>query len=324
MGRVITNDLTWSVSRSRLFRSCQRAYYYQYYGAWGGWDPNAPERTRLLYTLKQITSFPLWGGSTVHDVIKDALLQFRSQRRLPEVAELQQAARNRLNAGWRQSRQKLWQQDPKRNVNLFEHYYAQDGEEVPREEIDALRTKVFDALENFRNCPVVDAIRDLDPAHWGEVDVLNSFVAGILPAQENAPELPLKVWCALDFSYLDDQGCLHIVDWKTGTEHREELRLQLACYALYAMETRHLPLEQLRLEGVFLNDGGRLSTYDINNETLLAAKDQMLNSAKAMRCKLQDPVDNTASEEDFLCTTNPAFCQACSYRQVCPRARGEE
>ncbi|MCQ2396868.1 MAG: PD-(D/E)XK nuclease family protein [Lentisphaeria bacterium] len=323
MSRILTNDLTWSVSRSRLFRSCQRAYYYQYYGAWGGWDPKAPERARLLYILKQMTSFPLWGGAIVHDVIKDCLIEFQSRRVLPELSALQEAARAKLNAGWKQSRSKAWQQDPKRNANLFEHYYAQDGEQVPPEEIAALRAKVFDALESFRNCEILTNIEHLDATQWGTIDTLTNFVVGELPAQENAPALPLKIWCALDFSYMDNDGILHIVDWKTGTEHRDELRLQLACYALFAMHTYKLPLEKISLEGVFLNDGGRLSTYEIKNESIVSGKDQILNSALAMRAKLRDPVENLAEEDDFLCTTNPAFCATCPYQQICPRAKGE-
>lgn len=323
MSKVLTNDLTWSVSRSRLFRTCQRAYYYQYYGAWGGWDPNAPETARLLYILKQMTSFPLWGGAIVHDVIKDCLIEFQSRRVLPELTALQEAARAKLNAGWKQSRSKAWLQDPKRNTNLFEHYYAQDGQQVPPEEIAALRTKVFDALESFRNCQILTNIEHLDATQWGTIDTLTNFVVGELPAQENAPALQLKIWCALDFSYMDNDGVLHIVDWKTGNEHRDELRLQLASYALFAMHTYKLPLEKISLEGVFLNDGGRISTYEIKNESIVSVKDQILNSALAMRAKLRDPVENLAEEDDFLCTTNPVFCATCPYQKVCPRALGE-
>lgn len=321
MAKELTNDLTWSVSRSRLFRTCQRAYYYQYYGAWGGWALDAPSQARLLYILKQMNSFPLWGGSIVHDVIRDCLKEFQATRVLPEVSALQEKARAKLNLGWKQSRNREWEKDPKHCTNLFEHYYAQEGQQVSNEEIAALRSKVFDALESFRNCDVLAAIQNLDNSHWGTIDLLSSFIVGELPATEIAPALQLKVWCALDFSYMDNDGILHIVDWKTGNEHKEELRQQLACYALYAMQTHHIPLERLSLEGVILNDGGRISTYEIKNDAIIAAKDQILNSANAMRAKLRDQVNNIAEEDDFLCTTNPAFCATCPYRQVCPNTQ---
>lgn len=319
--KPLVNDLTWSVSRNRLFRACPRAYYYQYYGAWGGWASDAPGQARLLYTLKQMTSFPLWGGSVVHQVIQEALQQMRESRVLPTLDQLQQRARALLNAGWKQSRDKLWKQDPKRNVNLFEHYYVREGGEITREEIDALREKVFSALEGFLSSGVPQAVLPLDATQWGRIDMLDSFVAGELPATDNAPALPLKVWCALDFSYVDPEGLLHILDWKTGTEHREELRLQLACYALYAMDALHFPLEKLRLMGVFLNDSGRISTYEISSESLVNAKSQILNSSQAMRNCLRDPVENLAEEETFPCAANPQCCTRCPFLQVCPAAQ---
>ena len=322
MGKPITNDLTWSVSRARLFRSCQKAYYYAYYGAWGGWSVEAPERTRLLYCLKQVQSFPLWGGGIVHEVIRDALTQFAMRRRPIDVNDLQNAARALLRRGWVESRDRLWEQNPKRAVNLFEHYYG-EGREIPREQTDALKENIYAALENFAHCDTLAELLTLPPQNWVELDQLESFIVGELPADDRAPAAPLKVWCAIDLAYFDAQGVLHIIDWKTGSEHKEELRLQLACYAIYAMKKYQLPLEKIILGGVILNDGGRLSPYAISRESLVNATDQMLKSACAMRGKLQDIEANTANEEDFDCTQNPAVCNSCPYRQVCPGVNGQ-
>lgn len=316
--KPFVNDLTWSVSRSRLFRSCPRAYYYQYYGSWGGWSYQAPAQARLLYLLKQMTSFPLWGGDVVHRLIKKTLLTFQETRQIPSLAQLQEEARQALNQGWQESRKGLWKQDPKGRTNLFEHYYGEEGETVSPEQIQALRTKVFDAMEGFLSCGVLEALAPLPVGQWGSVDRLDTFVAGELPPMGNAPALPLKVWCALDLSYQDSQGLLHILDWKTGSEHREELRLQLSCYALYALETWNVPLERISLEGVFLNDAGRISHYEISPETLVTAREQILKSANAMRAKLQDPLQNTTQEEDFPCTSDPRNCSRCPFRKVCP------
>ena len=52
----VDNAFSWSRSRDGAFQECRRRYFYQYYGAWGGWDPTAPEETRRLYVLKQLSS----------------------------------------------------------------------------------------------------------------------------------------------------------------------------------------------------------------------------------------------------------------------------
>jgi len=48
------NEFSWSISRDRVFQTCPRQYYFNYYGYWGGWETDAPERTRQIYVLKQL------------------------------------------------------------------------------------------------------------------------------------------------------------------------------------------------------------------------------------------------------------------------------
>ena len=63
----LANEFSWSRSRDATFQDCRRKYFYQYYGAWGGWDPGAPPDVRRLYILKQLSSRQQWAGRIVHD-----------------------------------------------------------------------------------------------------------------------------------------------------------------------------------------------------------------------------------------------------------------
>jgi hypothetical protein len=67
------NEFSWSISRDRLFQTCPRQYYFNYYAYWGGWDLNAPERTRQIYILKQLKNRYMWAGAKVHDCIERTL-----------------------------------------------------------------------------------------------------------------------------------------------------------------------------------------------------------------------------------------------------------
>ncbi len=71
------NKFSWSISRDRIFQACPRQYYFNYYGYWGGWDLNAPERTRQIYILKQLQNRFMWSGAKVHDFIKHTLTNLR-------------------------------------------------------------------------------------------------------------------------------------------------------------------------------------------------------------------------------------------------------
>jgi hypothetical protein len=309
MAKVLTNDLSWSVSRWQQYQHCQRAYYYAYYGSWGGWERNSPERTRQLYILKNLKSLLMWAGSIVHDIIKEALEQCSHGVELPTTEEMQNRARLFLRQGWVESTTKEWLNYPKK-TNLFELYYG-DGKSLPREQTDYIKERVYNSLESFANSPFVREAVKLPVASWKSIDSLESF-------QLNN----CKIWGAIDFAFVDKDGIFHIVDWKTGGENPAALRLQLACYALLAMDKWKIPLEDLALHGVFLNDGGRKSDYPLDAESLVSTKDQILMNIEVLKRKLRDPENNLADEDDFAFTGCPQRCESCNFRQACPCITG--
>lgn len=308
--KKLVNELTWSVSRAQLFQACPRAYYYTYYGAWGGWEDDASPVTRKLYILKNIKPLAMWAGSVVHSLIKDTLDEFARSGRRPETAALQEQARARMNAGWKEAVGREWEQYPSRRTNLFELYYG-NGRTLPVETTRAIRERVFTCLESFVMSPTVREILALPYSCWKTNDVLDTFMCN-----------DVKVWCALDFAYVDADGVCHVLDWKTGAENRATLRQQLACYALYAMGKWSVPLEKLNLHGIFLLDGGRKSDYPVQPDLLVSVQDQIVTSSQAMRTKLRDPEKNVAEEEDFPCTPSEYVCGQCSFREVCPAVNG--
>ena len=311
MAKVLTNDLSWSVSRWQQYQYCQRAYYYAYYGSWGGWEIGAPERTRQLYILKNLKSMLMWAGSIVHEILKEALEQCARTRALPSIEELQAKGRLLLRKGWVESTTKEWLNYPKK-TNLFELYYG-DGKNLPKEQTDYIKERVYNCLEAFATSPFVKEVVSLPYLQWKSIDTLESF-------QLN----DCKVWGAIDFAFTDNDGLFHIVDWKTGGENPSSLRLQLACYALMAMDKWKIRLEDLALHGVFLNDGGRKSDYPIDAELLVSVKEQILTSIETLRRKLRDPEKNLADEEDFAFTGCPQNCESCSFRAACPCITGQE
>ncbi|MBN2451928.1 MAG: PD-(D/E)XK nuclease family protein [Lentisphaeria bacterium] len=306
----LANEFSWSVSRDHVFRECRRAYYYTYYGAWGGWEAEAPERTRLLYRLKNIKSLAMWAGSVVHDTIAEALNRYTRTGQPPTAGELQARARTRLRSGWIESVNREWLARPKK-TNLFELYYG-NGTSLPAEMTDRTRKRVYDCLAAFAESAVLREILAVPYLDWKPVDSLDSFdLEG------------LKVWCAIDFAYTDPSGTLRIVDWKTGSERRESLSVQMACYALYAASAWFVPLEQVRTYGVFLGEDGRVSPCSTSPEVLVQTKDLVLSSAAAMRQLLRDVEANVAEEDSFPFCENEAACRRCNFREACPTIEGD-
>jgi len=308
--RKLANELTWSVSRAGLFDECRRAYYYNYYGAWGGWEREAPERTRRLYILKNIRTLPMWAGGIVHETISEALGRYARTGQPITAGELQARARTQLRSGWLEAVQREWLAQPKK-TNLHELYYG-NGQSLPRETTEAIRERANECLTAFAESAVLREILAAPYLNWKPIDKLASFDLD-----------GLKVWCAIDFAYDDPGGNLRLIDWKTGAEDRESLTTQLACYALYAAHTWFVPLDRLRLQGVFLRETARVSEYPLGPEALVNAKDTILTSAAAMRAVLDDVATNQASEERFPFCENERTCRRCNFRQACPYIGGD-
>ena len=80
----LVNDFSWSRTRDNVFQECRRRYYYQYYGAWGGWDADADPLIRRLYILKQLATRQMWAGRLVHEAVERSLLALRDGHGLSE------------------------------------------------------------------------------------------------------------------------------------------------------------------------------------------------------------------------------------------------
>jgi hypothetical protein len=305
MKRKLENEFSWSVSRAQLFASCPRAYYYNYYGSWGGWEVDAPERTRQLYMLKNIKPLAMWAGSIVHDTIKEALEAFARGEGFPQLTQLQELALTKMRQGWTEAVRQEWLRYPKR-TNILELYYG-NRKNLPREQTDSIKERVLTCMDAFAHSATLAEIMQTPYLQWKPVDTLDTFFVD-----------DTKIWCAIDFAYVGPDSILHIIDWKTGSEHRATLRQQLACYALYAMEKWHHPLEKIAMHGVFLFDGGRRSDYPVAPDLLISVKDQILSSIQAMKGKLTDVETNAAEEDNFPCTPSEFNCRQCPFREACP------
>lgn len=305
----LTNDFTWSVSRDKLFRSCRRAYYHQYYGAWGGWESDAPAAVRQLYILKNLKTLPMWAGSIVHETIAEALRRYAHKSAPIRAGELQARARSKLRAGWVEAVNEEWRRSPKK-TNLQELYYG-NGKSLPAAQTERIKERVYASLAAFADSDTLREILAAPYMNWKPIDQLDSFTLDTL-----------KVWCAVDFAYVDPSGRLRVLDWKTGREDPASLQLQLACYALYALETWHAAPDQLRLEAVFLGEQARIRECTPEPQQLIEVQETILCSAAAMRELLADSARNQACESAFSGCGDARTCGHCPFREVCSCVAG--
>jgi hypothetical protein len=302
----LTNDFTWSKSRHEKFKECLRAYYYQYYGSWGGWEALAGSPVRELYVLKKLSSRWQWAGSVVHDTLKQLLGRARRTGQFRTLDEVLASTRDRARRQWSVSREKSYWREASQITGLVEHEYA---EPVANEEWKRIWDEVIEgSLRAFYASETLGLIRQTPREKWLTVDELDSwFFEGT------------KTWVAVDFAFTDAGGVIHILDWKTGRERAVD-HTQVGIYALYAQQKWGAALQGVMGGLVYLSTpaGDRVSV-SADPVALEACKDAMRGSISAMQERLCDATRNIARLEQFPQLPEREACRRCPFRRPCGR-----
>ena len=296
----LVNEFSWSRSRDNLFQECRRKYFYHYYGAWGGWEADAPKDARTLYVLKQLSSRQQWAGKVVHEGIEWALRALYEGRDLPEAWLVEESVK-RMRREWKASSERRYWQAPKVG-SLFEHEYRVP---VKAEDWQVLRDHVIRCLRNFYRLPLLAEIKQAPRDRWVLIEEIRAFDF------EGTP-----VYGAPDFAYWTEAGRLAVVDWKTGAPDPDASALQLGGYALYAQEVLRVEPGLVDLLEVNLRESTILR-HPWNVEKLEEVKGHLRLSIRGMRAWLQAPATNLAVLEDFEKTEDLRICRWCNFRAVC-------
>jgi hypothetical protein len=305
----LQNEFSWSKSRHDKFAECRRAYYYAYYGSWGGWEAPAGSDVRELYVLKKLSSRWQWAGSVVHDALKQVLARARATGDVRPLEQVLEQTHRRARAQFASSRDKSYWREASRIVGLVEHEYA---ESVKDEDWKRLyQTVVEGSLRAFYASPTFEEIRRTPRERWLTVDELDSwFFEGT------------KVWAAVDFAYRDGDGRVHLLDWKTGKERGVD-HVQVGTYALYARQKWDVLPDGVVGGLVYLvqEGGAPAERVDVraDQDTLEACRQEMRQSIGGMKAALADPARNAAAQEAFPQLADRAACRRCPFRRPCGR-----
>lgn len=305
----LQNDFSWSKSRHEKFSECRRAYYYTYYGSWGGWDAPQGSPVRELYVLKKLSSRWQWAGSVVHEAVKQLLDRARAGAEPWPLERVLEQTRRRARAQFTTSREKGYWRERSRITGLTEHEYA---DPVKDEEWKRLYEEVIDgSLRALHASPLLGEILATPRERWLTVDELDSWTFE-----------GTKIWAAVDFAYRDADGRIVLLDWKTGKE-READHLQVGTYALYAQQKWGVPPEGVVAALVYLAPaaGAPAVRVDVKADeaTLETCRQEMRASIGAMRALLPDPRRNAAEVADFPQLEDRAGCRTCPFRRPCGR-----
>lgn len=299
---ALVNEFSWSRSRDGTFQECRRRYWFQYYGAWGGWEADADPETRTIYLLKQLKSRQMWAGEVVHACIQRSLENLQAGVEPMAVDDILTLALDQMRIEWKQSRDHVYRSRPK-TLALFEHDY-----DVPisAAEWRANAEHVTSCIRTFYGSDTYRWIRDQPRERWLEIEDFSSFqLDGV------------KVHVKLDFACREGDR-VHIFDWKTGRRDEADNSIQLACYALYASE-KWGPAPG-RVRTVEFNVAlDQLREYTVTPADIDRIRNYIRGSIRDMKELLRDPEGNDVARDDCPLTTEEWRCRHCNFKRLCGR-----
>jgi CRISPR/Cas system-associated exonuclease Cas4 (RecB family) len=296
------NEFSWSISRDRVFQTCPRQYYFNYYGYWGGWESDAPERTRQIYILKQLQNRFMWSGAKVHDCIERTLTNLRRDISILDVDQIVEITLNQMREDYRSSRGKRYLTHPK-TCALFEHEY-----DVPISDDDwkKIAENTEQCLRNFYASETFAMLKEIPQQMWLEVEDFSSFNLN-----------NTKVWAVLDCSFRTEDGGVTIIDWKTGRSMSKDVSMQLSCYAMYAMEKWGVDPEKVKLieYNLLVNQSVE---YNVSGGEIENTTAYITGSIADMQSLLTDVDENIPKEEEaFLKIDDDGIRFKCNFEKVC-------
>ena len=298
------NEFSWSISRDRVFQTCPRQYYFNYYGYWGGWKYNVPQRTRQICILKQLKNRYMWAGAKVHDCIERTLTNLQRGISVLDVDQIVGITLNQMREEFRSSRGKRYLTHPK-TCALFEHEY-----DASIADADWKKTadNVEQCLRNFYDSDTFDMLKKLPHQMWLEVEDFSSFNLN-----------NTKIWAVLDCSFRTEDGGITIIDWKTGRTMSQDVSMQLACYAMYAMEKWGVDPESVKLieYNLLANQGVE---FTVGASEIENTKTYIAGSIADMQSLLVDVGNNVPKEEGAFQKVEDERIRAnCNFMKVCDR-----
>lgn len=297
-------ELSWSISRDKIFRECKRQYYYHYYGSHNGWLDDVTEETKQIYRLKHLTNLYLIFGESIHFIAENSINQWRLLKEFPKREELIASCKKNLNDAFKDSHlRSKWIDRPKKSLMLHEMYY---DDRLPEKRTNDIRERLEPCIDNLIKSRTIRDITLTQDSSIMEVEQLKTFYI-----------LDDKLFVKLDLLYQDPIGRYVITDWKTGKED-ENNQAQTLFYALYFKnQFPNVSLQQLRIRLEYLKDG-ECTEFEPTEEMLRWAKQQVIDSIEDMRLFIEDDNLNKPKHiEEFYPEPNKKACSSCNYREVC-------
>lgn len=307
--------MIWSFSDHRIFRSCQRKWYYDAVVAYHNAKKEPIRREAFL--LSKLQGLPSWRGQLIDYVITEHLIKGRMGTKFPSLDSTLTYASDLFNRQVEFGRAHRLREP---GLKVSEHqgefvawYPVEYGEGVSDAELKTIWAEVQSALTNLFDMAEIFTI--LANARWlisqrsltfTVDDVTVRATPDLIVFRRNQPPL--------------------IIDWKTYISDNRDHRMQLACYALALTSCkphRDFPtsLSQFTVSDIDLMEVQLITKkqrwYKLSADDSAAVEDFILQSALEMQMAVAGLPRTVIDPEKMAAAFSPITCRFCAFRSLC-------
>jgi len=306
--------MIWSFSADRMFKQCQRKWYFD--NLLASWrETNALRRE--AYLLSKMTTIAAWRGQIVDRVISEKIIPAMNWKRTANLHDVVREAKRLFDLQLAYARAHRLREPGFTASKAGEAFAAfscvEYGEEIKKEEIEEAWQEIEEALTKFSAMSDLHAILSSSP-----------YLIAQRPLQSKLAGTSIKGIPDLVGFYTDTPPL--IIDWKVHRYGRADARRKLAFYA-YCLAAckphRDFPIWQPRylasdvrlLEVQLLT--GQMREHRVAESDLDELEDYVAASALSMHLACEEEGRETLLPEDFDVTLWPDTCRRCVFRKLC-------
>lgn len=292
---------SWSARRQRIFDSCRRAYFYQYYASNHGIAPESPAEFLLIRRLKNLKFLRSWTYELINNALLEVLLT--ADEAITDEKSFYRKTERALAKKFQIGRLHLldeeWQRDAKA-LNLFEVYYHELKQTQALDLVRELLRSSFAAIKESRlNELLLETGRLSLKYNPGPIDFkFNAF--------------PVWLGQVLTF-YRDGDILINIIEPDTLYNH-ETGSFRAGLYKMAAAAKNWGSPARVRTVYFRVADS-RITEFEISNDkvNLSETMSTIEKSATEMRSLIRP--GNRVDINDFPVTA--VHCDRCRYKEIC-------
>jgi hypothetical protein len=304
----------WSVSESKLFRRCQRQWYFKHCVA-NAHAKKDPLRRRA-YLLSKLQSISGWRGQLVDTVISKELVPALNQHRPVTLQQLKERAHQLFDAQLRCAREHRLHDAGFSPTALGEEFAAfhcmEYGKGIPDEDVERARAEVNAALTNLFE--LVELRESLKNARYR-----------VAQRALTLPHSEVTVRAVPDVIAFYDAAPPAIIDWKVHVFGLQDAWLQLGTYAVALAASQHkdfpsshdpwAPEDVRLLEAQLLNSVVR--EHRIEAQQFAEIQGYIAQSVNEILLVTGGRANGELRPDQFAVTSDPDVCGRCPFRAIC-------